>query len=149
MIGDTALQHALATYRPDRDNDPSYFQKLLQANSKRDLEWFFDDWVYRDRGLPELHVETAYSRPLLSDKLTSFMVTVTIENRGRAGAEVPVLVETPSGDKVVRVIVKAKDKGVGRIELPVAPKHIKVNDGSVPEVNMDNNVYDMPDPQKS
>ncbi len=148
MLGDQELQHALAAYRPVADKEASYFQKLLQSSGKRDLEWFFDDWVYRDRGLPELHVASAYARPLLSESLKTFMVTVTIENRGGAGAEVPVIVETPSGNKIARVIVKAKDKGVGRIELPVAPKHVQVNDGSVPEANLANNVYDLPDPQK-
>ena len=83
----------------------------MQASPKRDLEWFFDDWVYRDRGLPEFHVESAYTRPLLSEANKSFLVTATIENRGGAGAEVPVLIQTPSGEKSVRVVVKAGEKG--------------------------------------
>ena len=31
-------------------------QRLIEAElpEKRDLETFFDDWVYRDRGLPQL-----------------------------------------------------------------------------------------------
>ncbi len=148
MVGAESLQRALATYRPDSDKDASYFQKLLRTTSKQDLEWFFDDWVYRDRGLPDLQVESAYARPLLSDAVKSFMVTVTIDNRGHAGAEVPVMIETPSGDKVVRVLVKAGDKGVGRLEVPVAPKQIKVNDGSVPEANTGDNVYPLPEVQK-
>ena len=147
MVGDTAMQSALATYHPGADKDPSYLQKLLQTSSKRDLEWFFDDWVYRDRGLPDFHVESAYTRPLLSEA-KSFLVTATIENRGRAGAEVPVLMQTPSGEKVMRVLVKAGEKGTGRIEVPVAPDKIMVNDGSVPEANVGNNVYDVPPPAK-
>ena len=38
---------------PEADSEPTYFQKLLEAQTKHDLEWFFDDWVYRDRGLPD------------------------------------------------------------------------------------------------
>ena len=123
-------------------------RRLLQTSSKRDLEWFFDDWVYRDRGLPDFHVETVYARTLLSEG-KSFLVTATIENRGRAGAEVPVLMQTPSGEKVMRVVVKAGEKGTGRIEVPVAPDKVVVNDGSVPEANAPgSNVFDVPPPAK-
>ncbi len=144
MVGDETMQRALAAYRGGADKDPSYFQKLVQTSPKRDLEWFFDDWVYRDRGLPEFHVDSAYTRPLLSEATKSFLVTATIENRGGAGAEVPVLIQTPSGEKTVRVVVKAGQKGTGRIEVPVPPDKITVNDGSVPESNTGNNVYEIP-----
>ncbi|MDR3749544.1 MAG: hypothetical protein P4M04_15595 [Acidobacteriota bacterium] len=145
MVGTTDMQRTLLAYRGGADKDPSYFQKLLQTNSKRDLEWFFDDWVYRDRGLPEFKVESVYTRPMLGEG-SNFMVTVTIENRGRTGAEVPGLVQTPSGEKSVRIVVKAGQKGTGRLEVPVAPDKIVVNDGSVPEASTGNNVYDVPPP---
>ncbi len=148
MVGDTAMQSALTAYRPGADKDPAYLQKLLQTSSKRDLEWFFDDWVYRDRGLPDFHVDSAYTRPLLSESFKSFLVTATIENRGRAGAEVPVLVQTPSGEKIMRILVKAGQKGTGRLPVPVAPDKITVNDGSVPEANVGNNVYNVPPPRE-
>jgi len=147
MVGDSAMQSALAAYRPGADKDPAYLQKLLQTSSKRDLEWFFDDWVYRDRGLPDFHVDSAYTRPLLSETYKSFLVTATIENRGRAGAEVPVLVQTPSGEKIMRVLVKAGQKGTGRLPVPVAPDKITVNDGSVPEANVGSNVFNVPPPR--
>ena len=146
MVGDTAMQSALAAYHPGADKDPSYLQRLLHTSSKQDLEWFFDDWVYRDRGLPDFHVESAYTRPVLNETARSFLVTATIENRGHAGAEVPVLVQTPSGERTVRVLVKAGQKGTGRLDAAVAPDKIVVNDGSVPEGNMNGNVYDMPAP---
>ena len=144
MTGSDAMQHAIAAYRGGADKDPSYFQHLLQTSAKRDLEWFFDDWVYRDRGLPEFHVESAYTRPLLNETNQSFLVTATIENRGGAGAEVPVVIQTPSGERSVRVVVKAGEKGTGRIEVAVPPDKIVVNDGSVPEANLGNNVYEIP-----
>jgi len=148
MVGDEAMQHSIAAYRGGADKDPSYFQQLVQANSKRDLEWFFDDWVYRDRGLPDFHVESVYPRALLSEKEKRYFVTATIDNRGHAGAEVPVIIQTPSGEKSVRVLVKGGEKGVGRIEVPVPPAKIVVNDGSVPEANMGNNVYEIAPPQQ-
>lgn len=148
MVGDTAMQSALAAYHAGADKVPSYLQRLLQTSSKRDLEWFFDDWVYRDRGLPDFHVESVYARTLLSEA-KSFLVTATIENRGRAGAEVPVVMQTPSGEKVMRVVVKAGEKGTGRIEVPVAPDKVVVNDGSVPEATAPgSNVFDVPPPAK-
>jgi hypothetical protein len=146
MVGETAMQSALAKYHPGADKDPSYLQRLLQASSKRDLEWFFDDWVYRDRGLPDFHAASVYTRPLLTEPNGAFLVTATIENRGRAGAEVPVLIQTTSGEKSVRVLVKAGEKESGRIEMGIAPDHITVNDGSVPEANIENNVYEVPPP---
>jgi hypothetical protein len=42
------------------------------------------------------------------------------------------------------VLVKAGEKGTGRIEVPVAPDKVVVNDGSVPEANLGNNVYAIP-----
>ena len=147
MVGTEPMQRTIAAYRGGADKDPSYLQRLIQTNSKRNLEWFFDDWVYRDRGLPDFHVESAYPRPLLSETEKNYLVTTTIENRGRAGAEVPVIVQTPSGEKSVRVMVKAGEKGVGRIEMTAAPTRIVVNDGSVPEANTGNNVYEIPAPQ--
>ena len=149
MLGANVMQRTLLDYRSGADKDPSYFQRLLQTASKHQLEWFFDDWVYRDRGLPEFQVESAYTRPLLSSGFEtshSFMTTVTLQNRGRAGAEVPVIIQTPSGEKTIRVLVKGGEKATGRAELPVAPAKIVVNDGSVPEANTGNNVYDVAPP---
>ena len=54
MVGEAALKKALAAYRPEQDKEPSYMPRLIAAQTQRDLEWFFDDWVYRDRGLPIL-----------------------------------------------------------------------------------------------
>ena len=143
MLGDTTLQHALAAYRPAADREPTYFQKLLEVQTRHDLEWFFDDWVYRDRGLPDFHIATAYSRKLLSSsgEGNQYQVTVTIENSGSAGAEVPVKVETAKGERVARVLVRAHDKGYARVEVPELPTRVVVNDGSVPESKTGNNVY--------
>ena len=68
------------------DTTPSYMQHLIEAQTKRDLEWFFDDWVYRDRGLPDFHVAAVYPWEACRK---AHVVTVTVENLGDAGAEVP------------------------------------------------------------
>jgi hypothetical protein len=53
MAGDDALKEAIRKYRGEDDNDkaPKYVELLIEAAAKRDLSWFFDDWVYQDRGL--------------------------------------------------------------------------------------------------
>jgi hypothetical protein len=138
MIGETALKKAIAAYRPEQDKEPSYMPRLVAAQTQRDLEWFFDDWVYRDRGLPDFKVESAFSRKTMNG---SFMVTVTVDDLGTAGAEVPVIVKFRGGEIVKRIEVHAKNKAVIRIEVPAAPQEIVVNDGSVPESDVTNNTF--------
>jgi aminopeptidase N len=110
---------------------------LIQSQTQRDLEWFFNDWVYRDRGLPDLKVESAFSRKTMS----GYLLTITVENRGGAGAEVPLTVKFAGGEIGRRLEVRAKSKGVIRVETSAAPVEIVVNDGSVPESNLTNNTF--------
>ncbi len=138
MVGEAALKKALAAYRPEQDKDPSYMPRLIAAQTHRDLEWFFDDWVYRDRGLPDFKVESAFSRKTMNG---SFMLTITLDNLGTAGAEVPVVVKFAGGEIMRRMEVRAKNKAVTRVEVSGAPQEIVVNDGSVPEANTTNNVF--------
>ncbi len=136
MLGEEALKRALANYRPDQDTDPTYLQHLLEGQSKRDLGWFFDDWVYRDRGLPEFRVESAFPRKASQD---NYLVTVTVENLGSAGAEVPLKIQFDGGEMTQRVEVRGKAKATVRVATPKPPKQIVVNDGSVPESDLTNN----------
>lgn len=138
MIGDAALKKAIGAYRPEQDKEASYMPRLIAAQTQRDLEWFFDDWVYRDRGLPDFKIDSAFARKTLTN---GFMVTITINNLGAAGAEVPVIVKFDGGQSAKRLEVRAKDKATIRVEVPAAPTEIVVNDGSVPESELGNNVY--------
>jgi hypothetical protein len=135
MVGESALNQALIEYTPERDREPSYFQKLVEKYSKKDLEQFFDDWVYRDRGLPEFRVTDIYSRQNLTG---GYLVTVTIENSGSAGAEVPVTVRAKTNEAAARLWVPAKSKASVRVSLPLAAIEATVNDGSVPEIDPTN-----------
>jgi hypothetical protein len=144
MIGDSALKKAIAAYRPDEDKEPSYMPRLIAAQTHRDLEWFFDDWVYRDRGLPEFKVESAYARKSMAN---AFMLTVTIENLGFAGAEVPMVVKFAGGEVSKRLEVRGKSKSTIRIETPGSPQEVTVNDGSVPESDTTNNTLKVEPPQ--
>jgi hypothetical protein len=140
MIGDDALKSAIRKYRPqdDDDKDPKYVEQLIASASKRDLSWFFDDWVYHDRGLPDFRVQSAH--PWTTDKGVQF-VTVTLENLGNAGAEIPFTVSSARGDVTNRIEVRAKSTATTRVQLLAAPTQIEINDGSVPESDLTNNVF--------
>ncbi len=138
MVGDVALKKAIASYRPEQDTEPSYMQRLIQAQTQKDLEWFFDDWVYRDRGLPDFKVESAFVRKTLPE---GYMLTITVANLGAAGAEGPVTVKFAGGEVTERLIVHGKSNAVIRVATLKAPEEIVVNDGSVPESDTTNNVF--------
>jgi len=141
MVGDDALERTIRAYRPEQDKDASYFQRLLAAQYHRDLEWFFDDWVYRDRGLPAFHITDVYPRKLIP---ADWSVTVAVENSGSAGAEVPVAVRSVRGEERKRLELRAHEKGAVRIPIPVVPQQAVVDDGSVPAFDMRNNTAEIP-----
>ena len=145
MLGDAALKKAIASYKPEQDKDPSYMPRLITAQTQRDLEWFFDDWVYRDHGLPDFRIESAFARKTMTDAYT---LTITLENLGTAGAEVPVIVTSAHGEVRKRIEVRAKSKTTVRVEMPGLPQEILVNDGSVPESDTTNNTFKVPAPQE-
>ena len=140
MVGDDALERTIRAYRPEQDKDASYFQRLLAAQYHRDLEWFFDDWVYRDRGLPTFHITDVYPRRLIP---ADWSVTVAVENSGSAGAEVPVAVRSVRGEERKRLELRAHEKGAVRIPIPVVPQQAVVDDGSVPAFDMRNNTAEI------
>jgi hypothetical protein len=138
IIGDDALQRVLRAYRAADDKEPSYLQRLAEKESRRSLEWFFDDWVYRDRGLPDLCIESVALRALLPD---NYLVTVTVQNDGDARAEAPVIIPLKRGQSVQRLLVPAHGKATTRLTVPEAPQKAVVNDGSIPETDMSNNTF--------
>ena len=138
MVGETALTAALRNYKPEEDKDAMYMQRLLEAQPHRDLTWFFDDWVYRDRGLPDFRISSVFSREVIGG---GEMVTVTVENLGAAAAEVPVTVQMASGQAAEKLIVPGNSKASVRILAVSTPLKVVVNDGSVPETDTRNNEY--------
>jgi hypothetical protein len=145
LVGEQVLRSALEKYRAAQDKEPSYLQRLVEAESKRNLESFFDDWVYRDRGLPEFRVTNVYVRQNLRG---GYLSTVTVENTGNAGADVQVTLRAKAVSNGERLYVAGKEKASIRIELPLTPEEASVNDGSVPETDISNNVYVVPVPAK-
>ena len=143
MIGEDALKQAIRNYRPADDKEPQYVEHLIAASAKRDLGWFFEDWVYHDRGLADFRVLAAH--PWKSQKQTQ-IVTVTIENLGSAGAEVPFTIRFGSGRITRRMEVRAKSTATTRVEVPGTATEVVVNDGSVPESDLTNNVFKIEEP---
>jgi hypothetical protein len=140
MVGDEALKQAIHNYRAEDDNDkdPKYVEHLIESAGKRDLGWFFDDWVYEDRGLPDVHVQSVH--PWKTEKGAQ-LVTVTLENIGNAGAEVPFTIVFEGGEITKRIEVRAKGNATTRVELPGMASEIVINDGSVPESDLTNNSF--------
>jgi aminopeptidase N len=138
LVGETALTAALHNYNAGDDKDALYMQKLLEQQSHRDLTWFFDDWVYRDRGLPDFRIDSVHARPVVSG---GYMVTVTVENLGGSAGEVPVKLEMTEGEATEKLIVPGKSKASVRILAATTPTKVIVNDGSVPESIMSNNEF--------
>jgi len=138
MIGEAGLKKALAAYRVQDDKDSAYMQRLAAAQTQRDLQWFFDDWVYHDRGLPDFKVASAFASKTTGN---SFLVTVTVENLGTAGAEVPMVIRSAGSEITKRLEIRGKSKVTTRVETSAAPREIVVNDGSVPESDLTNNVF--------
>ncbi len=143
MVGPAALKQAIRDYRAADDTDPKYVERLIESASKRDLGAFFDDWVYHDRGLPDFHVQSVHPWKDTNQNRGKEvqMVTVTVENLGSAGAEVPFTVRCEASEITNRLEIRGKSAATTRLELPCAPLEIMVNDGSVPESDLTNNVF--------
>jgi hypothetical protein len=138
MTGDTALKHALALYRDTvarnpKEEDPHLFQRLLEEASHKDLSWFFNDWVYRDRGLPNLSIVSVTPRDLSTAARTSWLVAVEVRNDGDAAAEVPITVRSGKLTKTEYLRLSGRTTASTRILFEGVPDEVLVNDGTIPE----------------
>ena len=146
LAGDDALSAALRAYNPAADASKGYgrdtgignFEKLLeQASIRRNLSWFFADWVDADKGLPDLSIAKVYTEPAQAGNT---LVAVTVANVGYASAEVPITVSTTGTSVTDRVVVPARGQIVQRILILGTPTQVQVNDGTVPEVEASEHV---------
>jgi hypothetical protein len=138
IVGDDALKQALRNYRQigSQDDDPKEFQRVLEQTSHKDLNWFFNDWVYHDRGLPDLTIVNVTPRELPAQglKAASFLVAIEVRNNGDAAAEVPVTVRSGSLTTTERLRIMGQSSASTRIVFEGTPDEVIVNDGSVPEI---------------
>jgi hypothetical protein len=135
LLGDGALGQALQTYHPAQDRQPGYFQHIVQSVHAKDIEWFFDDWIYRDRGLPDLSIAGVYTRTLLlHGGVKSYLTSVDVQNEGTCAAQVPVTVQGDAAEESSSILVAAHSKASVRIVLQNPAHTVTVNDGTVPEI---------------
>lgn len=135
LAGDKQLQSALQAYDPAADTTPDYFEKLVERTSAKDLQWFFDDWVYHDRGLPDLSISGFHASPAAYKG--QYLAAVDIMNSGFTETEVPVTVRSGSNTLTKRVLLPAKTRTVYRMLVQGQPTQVIVNDGTVPEIEAD------------
>jgi hypothetical protein len=132
IAGDATLSAALRAYDPTKDKADDAFQKLLeQAGQRKDLSWFFNDWVYKDKGLPDLAIEGVY--PSAASVAGSFLVAVNVANNGYAAVEAPVQVITGLTTSTQRILIQGRSKAVQRILIQGDPTEVRLNDGTIPE----------------
>ena len=137
IVGDGALKQALQTYLldPTLDRDPIGLQRALEKPSHKDLRWFFDDWVYRDRGLPDLSIVSVTPSQLTSRAglPAGWLIAVEVRNDGYAAAEVPVTVRSSTASETQRLRIPGRSSASTRIVFAGTPAEVEVNDGGVPE----------------
>ncbi len=159
IIGDVAMQAVLQAYKPEQDTADDSFEQLVKriaadpryavrnnmpqsgamagsgsagGSDSRDLHWFFEDWVYQDKGLPELSITSVV--PSKASTPNSYLVAVNVANSGGAGADVPVTVTSGTTQVTERILIPAHGTAVRRILIQDEPVQVQVNDGVVPEV---------------
>lgn len=138
IVGNDALKQAFQSYRlsGSRDDDPKEFQHAIEQTSHKNLDWFFSDWVYHDRGLPDLAIANITPRQLPAQglKAASWLVAIEVHNNGDAAAEVPVTVRSGTLTTTERLRIMGRSSASTRIVFEGTPTEVIVNDGSVPEI---------------
>ena len=132
IVGDKPLAAALHQYDPAQDQSDAYFQHLLEKASGQKLDWFFGDWVDRDRGLPDLSIENITPSP--GSAADSYIVAVTVANGGAAVADVPVTVYSADATVTERMRIEGKGRSTHRFLVHGEPEQVQVNDGTLPEL---------------
>jgi hypothetical protein len=147
IAGDDALKQALQAYRKDHrlDLQPDGFEKTLEAAAHMDLAWFFRDWVYADRGLPDLRIASITPSQLQPNGAAAagWLVAIEVHNDGFAEAEVPVIVRSTDAKETRQLRVPARSSASVRIVFASRPDQVQVNDGTVPETQTSTHTRDI------
>jgi hypothetical protein len=147
IAGDDALKQALQAYRKNHrlDVQPDGFEKTLEATAHMDLAWFFRDWVYTDRGLPDLRIASVTPSQLQPNGATAagWLVAIEVHNDGFAEAEVPVIVRSADAKETRQLRVPARSSASVRIVFAGRPDQVQVNDGTVPETQTSTHTRDI------
>jgi hypothetical protein len=137
IVGDQALKQSLQSYRSDQrgDHDPQAFERTLEKFSHKDLRWFFNGWVYQDRGLPRLSIVNVTPSELKgrTGVADGWLIAIEVRNDGDAIADVPVTLRSASSTQTERLRIAGHSSASTRIVFAGTPEQVIVNDGSVPE----------------
>lgn len=132
IVGERPLKSALHDYHPGANESADALEKLIEKNAKdRDLRWFFDDWVYNDKGLPDLAISNVFTNSAAAQGI--YLAAIDMANDGWVAVEVPVTVQSKETSVTERVLIPAHQKLVHRIVLQGYPQEVRVNDGAIPE----------------
>ena len=142
IAGDKPLQQALTEFRdePATSTDPTVqavaFEKLLEKTSGKDLAWFFSDWIFRDRGLPDLAIVDVQPRLMAAGKGhdAGWLVSVTVRNDGAPAVDVPLNVLSGAFTTNTRIHIAGFSNATTRVIVNSPPTEVILNDGSTPEV---------------
>ena len=147
LVGDDAMKKALAGLRsrPPSERSAKALKAALEATSGKDLAWFFNDWVFADKGLPELSILSAAARanPGRQGVGEGYLVVVEVRNEGAAAADVPVTVRSGDLTATERLRIPGHGTASTRIVFEGKPQQVEVNDGSVPEVSVSSHLRDI------
>ena len=143
IAGDAALKDVLKNYRREvkADDEPRRLEQMLERKTGQSLAWFFDDWVYADKGLPDLSIVQVTPRQLPArgarmreqGATGGWLVAVEVKNDGDAIAEVPVTVRSGTLTATERLRIPGKTSASTRILFEKTPEEVVVGDGEVPE----------------
>ncbi len=141
VAGEEPLKLTLQAFRTQPvlaetpDQQARAFEALLEKNAALDLSWFFNDWVFNDRGLPDLVIVDVTPRelPAATGKSSGWLVSVTVRNEGGAVADVPLIIRSGTYSTTQRMRIAAFSTVSTRIVVEAAPTQMLLNDGSIPE----------------
>lgn len=142
LAGEQPLRATLAAWRtqPASHEPPEAqavaFQHALERLSGKDLGWFFNDWVLRDRGLPDLTIADVQTgqTPAGPGHNTGWLVAVTVHNDGGAVADVPLIVRSGQFSSTQRIRIPGFSQTTQRVLVEAPPTEVIVNDGGTPEL---------------
>lgn len=141
LVGEPALRSALIAWRMQPATQDSAqaqavaFEHLLERESGKDLGWFFNDWVLRDRGLPDLSLTAVEISPTPAGAGhgAGFLLAATVRNEGAATADVPLIIRSGQFSTTQRMRIAGFGQTTQRVLVESSPSEVQVNDGSTPE----------------
>jgi hypothetical protein len=144
LAGENALKQTLQAYRavPAGKGGVEEFERLLERTSGKDLNWFFDDWVLHDKGLPDLSIVAVTPRQITradgADHVAKgeggWFVAVEVANDGGATAEVPITVRSGTLTTTETLRIPPRVRATKRIVFQSTPDEVLVGDGTMPEL---------------